>query len=446
MTIRGAAVAKYLAYRAEPEASIAGALEEEYSNVIVVPACREDPKLAERLLGVAGDAERLLVVLVVNGREDAAPEVGRANVALLAAIQDGATANGRVIDAPPHRAVLAHGRSADVLAIDRASPGRTLASREGVGRARKIGGDIALAARSGGRFVGEWIHFTDADAEVAPTRFRLAKETEVAVPDAVAVTLPYFHVAPDPSLAAAMDLYEIRIRSLSLGLAWAGSPYAFSSIGSAIAVRADAYAAVRGVPNREAGEDFHLLAKLAKLGAIVRPSGPPVVVEGRLSDRVPFGTGPALREIERELQQGEEPRLLAGECFAALRRFLEATERLAAHADVGRWFEESGESEIAEKFGAREAFTVLARERRSGPDLRRALHTWFDGLRTMRFLHAVRDARATPLIWREALATSASTAGIDATASPREILDALRAAESGMRIAGLRAGAASAGL
>ena len=46
---------------------------------------------------------------------------------------------------------------------------------------------------------------------------------------------------------------------------YARSPYAFHTIGSTMAVSANHYAKVRGFPKREAGEDFYLLNKLAKV-------------------------------------------------------------------------------------------------------------------------------------------------------------------------------------
>ena len=63
-----------------------------------------------------------------------------------------------------------------------------------------------------------------------------------------------------------------------LGLGFAGSPYAYHSVGSTLAVRAEAYAIVRGVPKRAAGEDFYLLDKLAKVTPIRVLTGEPVAI------------------------------------------------------------------------------------------------------------------------------------------------------------------------
>src|SRR5690606_34714388 len=84
------------------------------------------------------------------------------------------------------------------------------------------------------------------------------------------------------------------------------------------ALHVKSHAAARGFPRRAAGEDFHLLRKLAKLGPIEVPAVPPVRVRSRRSDRVPFGTGPS---VDR-LLQGAEP------CLAAP----------AVFDELGRWF------------------------------------------------------------------------------------------------------------
>ena len=71
----------------------------------------------------------------------------------------------------------------------------------------------------------------------------------------------------------ATALYELRLHHYVLGLEYAGSPYAYHTLGSCLAVKADAYAQVRGFPKRAGAEDFYLLNKLAKLGAMPRLQG-----------------------------------------------------------------------------------------------------------------------------------------------------------------------------
>ena len=121
-------------------------------------------------------------------------------------------------------------------------------AERGVGLARKIGCDLALSLWTRGQLREPWIHTTDADA-VPP-----AEAFDADPPDAVALSLPLWHEpCGDPRIDRATVLYEVWLRYYVAGLGWAGSPWAFLTVGSAMAMRAEAYAAVRGVPRREAG-------------------------------------------------------------------------------------------------------------------------------------------------------------------------------------------------
>jgi hypothetical protein len=91
------------------------------------------------------------------------------------------------------------------------------------------------------------------------------------------------------------------MRHYLLGLLRIGNPYAFTALGSAMAFPLWAYRRVGGITPLQGGEDFYLLQKFAKTGHIVRQFAEPyrshdmvVRPQGRVSSRVPFGTGPAI--------------------------------------------------------------------------------------------------------------------------------------------------------
>ena len=77
----------------------------------------------------------------------------------------------------------------------------------------------------------------------------------------------------------------------------ANSNYAYPTLGSTFAIHAETYAQVRGYPKRNAGEDFHLLNKIAKTNSIQYSTETTISLEARLSDRVPIGTGPSIKKI-----------------------------------------------------------------------------------------------------------------------------------------------------
>ncbi len=181
----------------------------------------------------------------------------------------------------------------DVLLIDRFSERLRLPSKQGVGLARKVGGDCALALFALGRIKRSWLWYSDADAQLPENYF---SQIQHQTKEIVAVIYRHIHVPEgDDAQQTAMGLYQAKLDLHVEGLKRAGSPYAYHSIGSTIACHFEGYVKVRGMPCRSGGEDFYLLNKLAKVGGVVELKGSPIQLSGRLSPRVPFGTGPALR-------------------------------------------------------------------------------------------------------------------------------------------------------
>jgi hypothetical protein len=95
----------------------------------------------------------------------------------------------------------------------------------------------------------------------------------------------------------ACKLYETYLRYFRLSIEITGYPNSFHTIGSCFAVDAISYAKVGGMSRRQGGEDFYFLHKLAQMGEIGQINKPLVFPSPRISDRVPFGTGPAVRNI-----------------------------------------------------------------------------------------------------------------------------------------------------
>ncbi|MEM9491754.1 MAG: hypothetical protein AAGC55_21590, partial [Myxococcota bacterium] len=334
-----ARVAKYLDRYACAEArqvvSARSQLAGRYGHVCAIPIFNESAEFIEGLAGaVAGAEQRCLFAVVVNATDRASRAARDRNAQLIAALTRRAAALRLLSHSPPMWLLgealrPGPGRSADIVLVDRSTPPHNLDRDQGVGLARKIGCDIALTLMASGLVSSRWIHTTDADVILPARYFAVCSE----VPRSwLALTYPFRHQLSGP-FGPALALYELSLHYYVRGLAWAGSPYAHHTIGSTLAVDGTAYAAVRGVPRRQAGEDFYLLNKIAKVGPVGEPEIEPIQIHGRSEElpsaRVPFGTGPATRRIAADLAAGQPFCLYHPRSFAVLRCWQRTISRWA---------------------------------------------------------------------------------------------------------------------
>lgn len=413
----GKPLAKYLARHAEPEAELARALPA-FEHVVAVPACGEPPDFMSDL-APALDRDVLTIVVVNGAAGDGA--TARVNAETLATLSAGARSIGTTtpayLQADPA-----------LLLIDRATAGHEVPAKQAVGLARKIAADVACALYAANKLGSRFIHMTDCDVRLPPDYLRAASG------DAVLMTYPFHHVTGDEAVIdEAHAIYEVFLRYYVLGLASARSPYALHTIGSTLAVDVDAYAAVRGVPRRQAAEDFYLVNKVRKLGAVTTPRTTPLSITARRSLRVPFGTGRSTAKIAED--GGRD--LYHPQIFTLVNTWLDAVDR---YAEGGR----SASASAVERTAAEhrdalvraldelDADALLERALGAAPPdaaaRRRRAHEHFDAFRTRKLVHLLRDGGLGELPWREALAR-ADFVDVDPTADPFTLCQALAATE-----------------
>jgi len=248
----------YLEKYAEPEARATLAIgDAKWNDVVAMPLYEEHEQVLACLNAIAATRQNVLVIAVVNAR--AASE---SNALCL-----------KLLGASGHQfSLVSYSPTLTLLIVDKASRD-FFPPNQGVGLARKIGCDLALRLKLENRIASHVVHTTDADARVAPDYFALvARGERRGVGKKIAAWIHPFTHDLDAEGNLPLRLYEISLRYYVLGLEWAKSPYAYHTIGSTMAIDFEAYAQVRGFPRREAAEDFYLLAKLAKVGAI-QPGG-----------------------------------------------------------------------------------------------------------------------------------------------------------------------------
>lgn len=350
-------VDKYLSRYAEQEASEHN-VEHRYDHVLVIPARAES---AEQLLKVWHKVKGNYLVIVVVNCPDSGPDAATERLA----------------------AGLAQANRANLVIVDRYSRDRRIPIRQGVGLARKIGCDLALSLIHRSIIDDPWIFTSDADVRLPANYFDLPASVRES---SAAAVFPFHHVTT-PELEAASRAYELSMLYYAAGLRWAGSGYAYTTIGSTMAFSADRYAGVRGFPKRNTGEDFYLLNKLRKSGPVSCLTRPTIEIEGRLSDRVPIGTGRAIARLSQET----EARIEHPKCYEVLKATLSWMRDIAAaqprHPATG----DPRVDDILEDSGFFQHYETKRDQSSAASVMQKHLEDWFDGLKTRQFIHRLRD-------------------------------------------------------
>ena len=371
---------KYLRTRATISPwKLEGCRETGFQAAIVIPALAEADALPATLRSLERNPPDLLaktlIIVVVNNRTTASPVEKAQNQRTLLWLQARSCARS------------------NLAWVDAASSEFEFPVKEGVGLARKIGCDLALERLDWAQ--DPLLISLDADTLVDGNYLQAIFahfQTELGG----AAYLPFRHQAGESQAQeSAIREYELYLRSYRFGLAWAGSPYAFISIGSALACRARAYVAAGGMKRRQAGEDFYFLQQLVKttgvsplVGTLVRPAA-------RYSDRVPFGTG---RCIEAKVEEKKSLYLLISrDSFLRLKSWLETVEAFQAEPACVLLAKAAQISPVLGTFMAESDFSSVwqkLQRQAAGVQFMSAWHNWFDGLKTRQLLTRLEHGQA----------------------------------------------------
>jgi hypothetical protein len=138
----------------------------------------------------------------------------------------------------------------------------------------------------------------DADTLVEKNYFQAIAEDFRIHKEDVGATLRFSHPTegfPERQKLG-IRLYEQYLWYYKHALEYSGYPHALYTIGSAFAVKADAYMKRGGMTRRKAGEDFYFLQTLTQIGHVGEINATCVYPSARVSQRVPFGTGPFMKK------------------------------------------------------------------------------------------------------------------------------------------------------
>lgn len=353
--------------------------------VVVIPALAE-PELTTTLASLRSAQAPpcpVEVIVVINAPEDAPEDVRRANARAMAGAR-------RWIAAHECGALRFH--LLDFPALPK--------KHAGVGLARKIGMDEAAARLEAAGNARGIIAGLDADCTCAPGYLRALQRHFARNADSPACSIYFEHdiaAVGDPRLREGIVHYELFLRYYNLGLKFAGHPFAFHTLGSSMAVRADAYQAQGGMNRRKAAEDFYFLGKFMALGNFSEIRDTVVYPSARASGRVPFGTGRAMGqwlEGAGSLRHAYHPRI-----FMELAQFLGRAEQLHefSEGDLKRFLARLPPGMAA--FLSQARFVEKWREMRANSaaphTFMQRFYRWFDRFRVLKYVHFA-DARRRP--------------------------------------------------
>ena len=405
------ALDKYLDRYAEPESQQLAGFPSGFADGLVVPMYKEALFALDRFVDYLDQHDDLLIIIVIN-RPTTDTDTGWASKLLN---------HPFLLQHPsgwqtPDQVLCLHtAGKGGLLVVDRCIKGSPIATDQGVGLARKIGADILCQLIHQGKVLSPWISNTDADAILPHNYFQHTSHLQLNQAEnkpTAARVFPFQHIFIDETPRLPTMLYEFSLHYYVAGLQWAGSPYAYHTIGSTLCVDYLHYARVRGFPKRSGAEDFYLLNKLAKTGRIESLTSPTIDLQARESTRAPFGTGQAVISLAEQQDLLSMP-LYHPSCFLYLKFFLELIAQLTARKSnmlivAGALADSSYNSidirlidAIADKFQLQNALDHCFKHGKTEQTRLQQMTHWFDGFKTLKFIHYLRDHTLSSIEFRD---------------------------------------------
>ena len=348
-------------------------LSKNWNHVLILPLCGEAEDCITQLLANV-KTDQVLVIACLN-RPEGLAETGQwqlANEQILAAMKRLAQQATKLVSETDGYLLEFNGYDVWFLNYNN----KPFADNQGVGLARKIAADTASQLIQQGRVNSPWIYSSDADVMLPPDYF-LTPDDDGEV---VAYSLPFEHCSEDSDLAFWQSLYDFKLHYYRQGVRYIGAQYDYIPLGSCLIVHADGYARVRGFPRKSGGEDFYLLNKLAKLGAIAQPQTPLITIRCRYSKRVPFGTGPALIKMT---EQQHQPLFYQPQVFAEIKIWRQSLLDFYETAELP-------ENSVLNQFWNTAKVLVKARLQSKSPQRwQQFVHEWFDAFKILKSVHAL---------------------------------------------------------
>ncbi|MCF6176883.1 MAG: glycosyltransferase [Victivallaceae bacterium] len=326
-----------------------------YDIAVVIPVYAEAEFIDEVLTSLAAPREDILIVAVINHPSNATAEELENNHRVAAKLRQ---------------------RNIPYIAAGELT--------DGVGEARKIGMDSVLPYLTPHGL----ICCLDADSPVENNYFSAIEQAFTDNSACAGAVVAFCHsTSNDQQINRAIIDYELWLRYYVYALEYAGSPYAFFTVGSTIITRANAYVKAGGMRKRPAAEDFYFLQALSKVGTIISITETMVYPSPRPSPRVPFGTGRKVGEV----LDGGEIKLYHPTIFNHLKAMFDQADQCSDFSQLAEIFIQTLSIPTL-KFLENNHFAdnwskIYRNTAKNDSARRRAFHIWFDAFRTLKFVH-----------------------------------------------------------
>jgi glycosyltransferase involved in cell wall biosynthesis len=375
---------------------------------VIIPAIMELENIKKLLLSLASNDRtyfgKTLIIFVVNNTRSASEEIKTNNLHTLEFLRKIIFNKSTSKDGEPcfddtialsdiHKQIISSGLQ--IALIDACSSQLELPEKDGgVGLARKLGMDMALRIFNY-NFSGKKILVClDADCTVSKNYLgEIYSAFQKRKLQAAAVNFSHNIDNIEGEHIEAIICYEIFLRYYVLGLTYARSHYGFHTIGSTMACDHESYIKVEGMNKRKAAEDFYFMEKLAKIVPISKINSTFVYPSPRGSWRVPFGTG---QRVNRHLSHAQDEYLLySPKSFHILKLWLSAYSLPEAQSAKYYLSEAKKINSALYDFLILQNFerdySRIIQNAKKTEQLLRQKSSWFDGFRTLKLIHYLRD-------------------------------------------------------
>jgi hypothetical protein len=354
-----------------------------YELAIIVPVLSESENIKKLFASLNENVfnyfEKIILIIVVNNTLSASEAVKKENLETLIWLR---------------KEIEENNYKFSIGLVDASTPGNEMPDKTGgVGLARKIGMDLALTTFDYISSNKKILVCLDADCAVDENYFKEIYGNFNQHNFSAAYVSFEHKIADESENSLAIICYEIFLRYYILGLMFADSPYAFHTIGSTMICDYESYINIEGMNKRKAAEDFYFMEKLAKNYKINKIDNTAVYPSGRGSWRVPFGTG---QRVNRFLSKQQNEYLLYNPAsFIVLKYWLNVFNN-PAKCSAKDYLSQA--KEIHEELynflvdhNSEGALLQIIRNAKNERQLAKQKRSWFDGFKTLKLIHHLRD-------------------------------------------------------